>query len=138
MNKEKLKPSLIKFPKIFRFITEQKYFKKIKKHQWRLITAGFVSAIILGAIVIVGADSYRNYKENKKLTEKRRNIENQIRFWELVNRKYTGYRDSYFQLALLEYQLKDFYKSREYLEEALKLDPNFKDGIKLQEILNKR
>src|SRR3989338_4803642 len=138
MNKEKLKPYLIKFPKIFRFIPEQKYFKKIKKHQWRLIAAGFVSAIILGAIVIVGADSYRNYQENKRLSEKRENIETQIKFWKSVNQKYMGFRDSYFQLALLEYQLKDFDKSREYLEEALKLDPNFKDGIKLQEILNKR
>jgi len=126
------------FPKIFRFITEQKYFKKIKKHQWRLITAGFVSAIILGAIVIVGADSYRNYKENKKLTEKRRNIENQIRFWELVNRKYTGFRDSYFQLALLEYQLKDFDKARVYLKEVLRLDPNFKSGRKLEDILTEK
>jgi len=125
-----------KFPKIFRFITEQKYFKKIKKHQWRLITAGFVSAIILGAIVITGADSYRNYKENKKLTEKRRNIENQIRFWESVNKKYTGYRDSYFQLALLEYQLKDFNKSRKYLKEVLRLDPNFKEGRKLEKTLD--
>ena len=138
MNKEKLKPSLIKFPKIFRFIPEQKYFKKIKKHQWRLIAVGFVSAIILGAIVIVGADSYRNYKENKKLTEKRRNIENQIRFWESVNRKYTGYRDSYFQLALLEYQLKDFSKARTYLKEAFRLDPNFKSGRKLENILSEK
>ena len=127
-----------KFPKIFRFITEQKYFKIINKHQWRLITAGFVSAIILLAIVIVGADSYRNYKENKKLTEKRRNIENQIRFWESVNRKYTGYRDSYFQLALLEYQLKDFNKSRKYLKEVLRLDPNFKSGRKLENILSEK
>jgi len=137
MTKEKSKSS-IEFPNIFRFITEQKYFKKIRKHQWRLITAGFVSAIILGAIVVVGADFYKSYRENKRLSEKRENIETQIKFWQSVNQKYPGFRDSYFQLALLEYQLKDFYKSREYLEEALKLDPNFKDGIKLQEILNKR
>ena len=127
-----------KFPRIFRFITEQKYFKKIKKHQWRLITAGFVSAIILGAIVIVSADSYKNYRENKKLGKERENIENQIKFWELVNKKYPGYRDSYFQLALLEYQLKDFNKSREYLKEALRLDPNFKSGRKLESILNEK
>ncbi len=127
-----------KFPRIPRFITEQKYFKRIKKHYWRLITAGFVSAIILGAIVIVGADSYKNYQENKRLGEKRQNIETQIKFWQSVNQKYPGFRDSYFQSALLEYQLKDFDKSREHLKEALRLDPNFKDGIKLQEILNKR
>ena len=137
MNKEKLKSS-IEFPRIFRFITEQKYFKKIKKYQWRLILAGFVSAIILGAIVIVGADSYKNYQGNKKLTEKRRNIENQIRFWQSVNKRYTGYRDSYFQLALLEYQLKDFDKAREYLKKALQLDPNFKSGRKLESILNEK
>lgn len=127
-----------KFPRIFRFITEQKYFKKIKKHHWRLILAGFVSAIILGAIVIVGADSYKNYQENKKLGEERKNIEIQIKFWQSINQKYPNYRDSYFQLALLEYQLKDFDKSRAYLNEVLRLDPNFKEGIKLQEILNKR
>ncbi len=127
-----------KFPKIFRFITDNKLIRKIKKNQWRFITAGFVSAIILGSIIIVGADSYKSYRENKRLGEKRENIETQIKFWQSVNQKYPGFRDSYFQSALLEYQLKDFDKSRRYLEEALKLDPNFKDGIKLEEILNKR
>lgn len=127
-----------KFPRFYRFITEQKYFKKIKKHQWRLITAGFVSAIILGAIVIVGVDSYKNYRENKELMEKRKNIENQIEFWQSVNQKYPGFRDSYFQLALLEYQLKDFDKARTYLKEALRLDPNFKSGRKLESILSKK
>lgn len=127
-----------KFPRIFRFITEQKYLKKIKKHHWRLITAGFVSAIILGAIVIVGAHSYKNYQENKRLTETRGNIKAQIDFWKSVNQKYPDFRDSYFQLALLEYQLKNFSETRIYLKEVLKLDPNFKEGIKLQEIMNKR
>ena len=126
------------FPNIFRFITEQKYFKKIKKHQWRLITAGFVSAIILGAIVIVGADSYKNYQENKRLNEKRENIESQIKFWQSVNQKYPGFRDSYFQLAFLEYQLKNFDKAFLYLKEALRLDPNFKTGRKLEDILSKK
>ncbi|MEK7502250.1 MAG: tetratricopeptide repeat protein [Patescibacteria group bacterium] len=137
MNKEKLKSS-IEFPNIFRFITEQKYFKRIKKHQWRLITAGFVSAIILGAIVIVGADSYKNYQENKRLSEKRENIETQIKFWKSINQKYPGFRDSYFELAILEYQLKDFSKSREYLKEVLRLDPNFKSGRRLGSILNEK
>ena len=127
-----------KFPNIFRFITEQKYFKRIKKHQWRLITAGFVSAIILGAIVIVGVDSYKNYQENKKLTEERENIESQIKFWKSINQKYPGFRDSYFELALLEYQLKDFDKARVYLKEVLRLDPNFKSGRKLGSILNEK
>ena len=137
MNKEKLKSS-IEFQNIFRFITEQKYFKRIKKHQWRLITAGFVSAIILGAIVIVGADSYKNYQENKRLSEKRENIETQIKFWKSINQKYPGFRDSYFELAILEYQLKDFSKSREYLKEVLRLDPNFKSGRRLGSILNEK
>ena len=127
-----------KFPNIFRFITEQKYFKRIKKHQWRLITAGFVSAIILGAIVIVGVDSYKNYQENKKLTEERENIESQIKFWKSINQKYPGFRDSYFELALLEYQLKDFDKARVYLKEVLRLDPNFKSGRKLESILSEK
>ncbi len=137
MNKEKQKTSSVKFPNIFRFITDQKYFKKIVRHH-RLISAGFVSAIILGAIVIVGADSYRNYKENEVLKEKRNNIENQIEFWEVVNKKYPGYRDSYFQLALLEYQLNDVNKARAYLKEVLTLDPNFKKGKELEKILNKK
>ena len=127
-----------KFPNIFRFFTEQKYLKKIKKYQWRLITAGFVSAVILGAIVIVGADSYKNYQENKRLSEKRVNIQTQITFWKSINQKYPGFRDSYFELALLEYQLKDFDKAGTYLKEVLRLDPNFKSGRKLESILNKK
>lgn len=127
-----------KFPNIFRFITEQKYLKVIKKHQWRLITAGFISAIILGAVVIVGADSYNNYQENKRLSEKQENIKAQIKFWQSASQKYPGFRDSFFQLSLLEYQLKDFNKSKNYLKEVLRIDPNFKSGKKLEDILNKK
>ncbi len=137
MTKEKSKSS-IEFPNIFRFITDNKLIRKIKKNQWRFIAAGFVSAIILGSIVIVGADSYKSYRENKRLGEKRENIINQIKFWQSVNQKYPDFRDSYFQSALLEYQLKDFGKARTYLKEALRLDPNFKSGRKLENILNEK
>ena len=76
--------------------------------------------------------------ENKRLSENRENIRAQIKLWQSVNQKSPGFRDSYFQLALLEYQLKDFNKSREYLEEVLRLDPNFKSGRKLENILRER
>ncbi|MCL4418976.1 tetratricopeptide repeat protein [Patescibacteria group bacterium] len=119
-----------KFPKIFRFITE-------RLELFKLVLIGFVSGILFAVLVFVAIDVYKNYQQKLLLDLERRAIINEISFWNNASIKYQGNKDAYFQLALLEYRLKDFSKSKYYLQKALFLDPNFEDGRKLESILNK-
>ena len=123
-----------KFPNIFRSIAENNFFLKVKKNQ-RAILIGFVSTLIFGAVLVVAVDSYRNYKENQKISRERAKIENEITFWESSLINYPNYRDAYFKLALLNHQLKNFDKTEKYLEKTLQIDPNFREGRKLEKIL---
>ncbi|MCL5970930.1 MAG: tetratricopeptide repeat protein [Patescibacteria group bacterium] len=51
--------------------------------------------------------------------------------------RYKDYRDGYFRLAILEYQLNDNAKAQEYLDKVMKLDPNFEEGRKFEQFLNR-
>mgnify|MGYP001574656610 CR=1 FL=1 len=84
------------------------------------------------AIVTVSLDSYINYQENKRLIQERVRIGKEIKFWQSAVDRFPNYRDAYFELALLNYQLKNFNKAQEYLNETLKLDPNFKEARELE------
>ncbi|MBI2031588.1 MAG: tetratricopeptide repeat protein [Candidatus Levybacteria bacterium] len=128
----------LKFPRIYRFITEAPVIKHLKKFQKRLIVAGFLTALFIGGIVYVSLDLYRNLRNKTELERERESIVNQIKNWQSITEEYKGYRDAYFQLAILEYRLKNFDKSREYLQKTLSLDPNFKEGRELELILNKQ
>lgn len=129
------KPSGIKqFPKNFRFITEKLISKYIHRHRRRLLI-GFTTLLILLAIATVSIDSYLNYQENKRLTQERVKIGKEIKFWKSAVDRFPNYRDAYFELAALNYQLKNFDKAKAYLNKTLKLDPNFKEGKEFQKKL---
>jgi len=127
----------IKFPRIYRFITELPVIKHLKKYQKRLILSGFISVLIFLGIVIVSIDTYRNIQKKRQLEKEKENILNQIQNWKSISEQYKGYRDAYFQLSLLEYQFKDYVKANEYLRKALSFDPNYKEGRELEKILDK-
>jgi len=151
-NKEE-KHSASQFPNIYRIITENRIIKKIEKLWIRLsnqsklkelfliLSAFLVFAIIsvlTVGIVIFSLNFYKNYAIYQKLWEKRQNLQSQINFWQSVWQKYPGYKDAYFQAAILEYQLSDFQKAQDYNQKALMLDPNFENAIKLEDVLNKK
>lgn len=103
--------------------------------KWRVIFIGFLSILLLGAISIVGFDLYQNFQEKQRVGEDRQKIISEVIFWESVINKYKGYRDAYFNLAVLEYKMKNFEKARVYLQKTLDIDPNFDAGRKLEKIL---
>lgn len=77
--------------------------------------------------------SLANLREAKSEPEK---IEAQIGYWHKILEKAPGYRDGYFQIAVLNYQI---YKDREALEavnKALEVDPNFEPAKKLKRLLS--
>jgi len=126
-----------KFPRIYRFITEAPVFKHLGRLQKKFILAGFLSLLFISAIIYVFFDLYRNLAYKERLEKERDLIINQIKKWHSVAEKHKGYRDAYFQIALLEYRLGNFDKSREYLTKTLLLDPNYKEGKELESLLKK-
>ena len=49
-----------------------------------------------------------------------------------IIKTYPNYRDGYFRLATLEYELGNRNKAKEYVQKALELDPNFEEGRRLE------
>ncbi|MDO8639672.1 MAG: tetratricopeptide repeat protein [bacterium] len=124
----------LKFPSIYRFITD--LFGKFRTRR-EIITVGFFSLFLIVLIVLVSVDLYKNVQTKNNVEAERQKLASDIRSWESIVGKYKGYRDAYFKLAVLEYQLKDFDKSKEFLNQVIKLDPNFKDADELKELLRK-
>jgi hypothetical protein len=128
---KKAKPKAEKkeFPINSRIITE-----KLNSDHFIFLT-GFL--FILCAIFVVSIDLYRNFTLQRMLTNEKIRVLNELVFWQNEVKLKPDYRDAYFSLALLNYQLKDLNKSNEYLEKTMLLDPNFEKGKELKELLNK-
>jgi tetratricopeptide (TPR) repeat protein len=71
----------------------------------------------------------------QNLTNQRSGVQKHVAAWQKVVAAHPDYRDGYFQLAVLEYQLGDKNTSYIYDEDALRLDPNFQSGRELEERL---
>lgn len=112
------------FPRISRRITE--------KNVWFIIA----SVVIGVAILIVGADLQKSIQDKQHIERERIKIAKEIEYWEKTIEKYKDFRDSYFQLAVLNYQLGNFEKAKDYLIRVFELDPNFKEGRDLEKKLS--
>jgi tetratricopeptide (TPR) repeat protein len=106
------------FPNIFRFITER----------WKLIVVSLISVVILTGIVFQGLLLTQNLREFNRLQKTRANIAGELSYWEQIVREYEGYRDAYFRIASLHYQLGEIQEAKKSLEKVLSLDPNFKEA----------
>ena len=71
----------------------------------------------------------------EKIKNEPQKIREEISFWEKVVAQKPDFRDAYLQLALLNYQIYNLDKAKEYLQEAKKIDPNFKATKELEKIL---
>jgi hypothetical protein len=136
---KKLSKLAQQFPNIFRIIPESNLVKKIFKSKHLFyITSAFVlcvSLIFLVGIVVVGINIYNNVKTVTSEIGQRQEIQNKINFWQSIADKYQGYKDAYFQIAVLEYNLGDLEKAKQANTKALILDPNFEEAKKLGELL---
>lgn len=140
------------FPSIYRIITESAVYKNSLKNWNRLpnqsnlkktliilfVTAfSILSLILLTGIVVLTKDLYDKAIEINKIIVNRQNIQRQINFWQSVSEKYPGYKDAYFKIAILQYQLGDLESSKKNNNKALLLDPSYDDAKKLEKLLNK-
>lgn len=118
---KKVNKATTEFPRIYRIITERSR-----------IVIGIVSILAFIGLVFAGIDLTRNTLAKLTLEQKRGEVLSSISHWEKVAATYPGYRDAYFTLAVLYYQLNEKEKAREYLEKALTIDPNFEKGRELE------
>ncbi len=72
----------------------------------------------------------------QKILNEPQRVKEEIRFWEKVIVKKPDYRDAYLQLAILNYQIFNKQKAKEYLHKALELDPNFGPSKELEKIID--
>ncbi len=122
------------FPNIYRFITEK---IKIPKKELNNLMLGFVFGVILVSLVFFSLDLLSNLREKSSIDAKQQNLKSQVGYWQQVVGKQKGYRDGYFMLSVLEYQLKNLDKSENYLKMVLSIDPNFGPALEFEKILNK-
>lgn len=128
---------------------KKKVIKKSKPQQlprnYRIIpeswnkdeVAFFAGAVfILLAIVVVTYDLFSNLGQVNSSANKKIELTRQEIFWKEQVRAHPDFRDAYFSLALVEYQLNNPEQSKLNLDKALGLDPNFKEGKELQKKLN--
>jgi len=155
---------LFKFPNISRVITDgisglwkdiqtllkeiQLFFKnlgigtylRIKRYSARpvgaVVVMGALTIIFIIPVVFIGSDVNKTLIERQVVFNERQKIETEKEYWVGIVTKHPNYRDGYFKLALLEYQLKNYNESRTHLEKTLQLDPNFEKGRELEKILN--
>lgn len=95
-----------------------------------------VTLFLLSLVVVTAVDTYMIYVQKKQADRQRQALENQVEYWKGIAEKHKDYRDAYFQLSLLEYQLRDLESSRMYLKKVFELDPNFEKGKELEKLLN--
>lgn len=129
----------LQFPNIYRTITERfkkihrknsKVFKKLKFQT--IVTVYLITAFL---ILVLSLDLLNSLQKQKELNFEKEKIKSEIKLWEELSKKYPGYSETYFQLAVLNYRLGEFKNSRYYADKALYLDPDFEKARNLREKL---
>lgn len=115
-----------KFPNISRFITELPRERQL--YYLKIFCFSFVSTFLLVSIMLRGYQLVGGLHFLRVASAQRQEIEKERVYWEDVVKRHEGYRDVYFKLAVLSYQLGETDKARTYLRNTLDIDPNFKEG----------
>lgn len=123
----------IKFPSNFRIITDPTILFKIYRGALKV----FIMVIFVLAIVIVGLDLQTNIQAKKTIDLEREELTKELKFWESFIAKHKDYADAFFEASVLEYRMGNTFGAKSLLEKGLSLDPNSKEGRKIEKILNK-
>lgn len=121
----------MKFPNNYRFITEF-FFAVWRIRVNRRFWVAFVSALALFGLGFAAAEWYIISNKKQTLDRERQAVLAEITAWENRASQYSGYRDAYFTLAVLYYQLHKREKAKENLEKVFQIDPNFEKGRELE------
>jgi len=130
------------FPNIYRIITEKLTFRlswqpKLSKMTVFVLASisVLISLVLVIGIVFFAVISYQNLSQVVHVNNQRQDLQGKVNFWQSISDKYDGYKDAYFQKALLEYELGQIDQAKQDNLKALLLDPNFMDAKKLETVL---
>lgn len=150
MNKNKTVSWWTQFPNIYRIITEDKLIKRISRIEIRLLSQSkykkqiiyifsflliLITVLLFITTSILAIKLYHEVNTYQKIASQRQLIQQKINFWQSFKESYDGYKDAYFQIALLEYQLGNNEKAKEYNKKSLLLDPGFEEAKNLEVLL---
>lgn len=127
-------------PRNYRIITER--FKKLGKQNAKLLerlkieALVFIYVVTIFFILILAFNLFINIQKQNEINFQREKIQSEIRLWQDIADKFKNYKEAYYQLAVLEYELGDIEKAKFYISKSLYLDPNFDKAIELKRILN--
>lgn len=77
-------------------------------------------------------------KDNQDISKQKYNTSVQrYHAWQAIVSRYPDYRDGYYQLAVLAYQLNKFSESKTYLQKVRSLDPNYPGLTSLEALFPK-
>lgn len=129
-----------KSPRNYRTITER-FKKSIKKNPDflnKLKTEGLIILYVLTifAILFFSFDLFANIQKQREITFQKEKIQSEIKLWENVTSKFKDYKEAYYKLAVLNYELGDIDKAKYYLSKSLYIDPNFEKARELKKILD--
>ena len=143
MNKNKNKDSKLKFPSIYRIITEKLKYKPSNKltkfYAYFSILLTFIVIISLVILIIfISIDFGQNFTKYQSLDTQRKDLISKINFWNSIAEKYTGYPDAYLNISSLYFQLDDLGNARKYINKTLLLNPDYEKARQLEEKIYKK
>lgn len=143
MNKNKNKDSKLKFPSIYRTITEKLNYKPSNKltkfYAYFSILLTFIVVISLVILIIfISIDFGQNFTKYQSLDTQRKDLISKINFWNSIAEKYTGYPDAYLNISSFYFQLNDLESARKYINQALFLNPDYDKAKILEEKISKK
>lgn len=84
-----------------------------------------MSGFLLVAISLQGVTLLQVFSQIQASRLERDQLAMERSYWEDVLSRHQGYRDAYFKVALLSYQLGDMQTTKTYLAKTLTVDPTF-------------
>lgn len=99
------------------------------------VLTSFLVGFLLTGIGVVSMDINQNMTRLTALKSQEQVLSAQATYWKGIVGTYKGYRDGYYQLAVLEYQLGRKEAAYQYIRQALAIDPTFQLGKAFAETL---
>ena len=90
----------------------------------------FVASVTSKSQQILGAQN-----QTSPTPKEKNNLEEEYQYWLAIVSDHPDYRDGFYRLAVVAYQLGYVSEAREYLERTRSLDPNFPRIMTLEQLL---
>lgn len=89
-----------------------------------VILVSFISGVLLMGIGVIGVELQKNQQELGRRDALHQSLSKHQRYWKEVVSKYPDYKDAYFQLAIVSFQLGDTEQAKIAIGKVLEIDPN--------------